>query len=27
MICYYFYKNIVMVFTEFYFALFTGFSG
>jgi magnesium-transporting ATPase (P-type) len=27
MICYYFYKNIVLVLTEFYFALFNGFSG
>ena len=27
MICYYFYKNIVLVFTEFYFAMFNGFSG
>lgn len=27
MICYYFYKNIVLVFTEFYFAIFNGFSG
>ena len=27
MICYYFYKNIVLVFTEFYFAMYNGFSG
>ena len=27
MICYYFYKNIILVFTEFYFAFFNGFSG
>ena len=27
MICYYFYKNVVLVFTEFYFAIFNGFSG
>ncbi|CDW86408.1 p-type atpase [Stylonychia lemnae] len=27
MICYYFYKNVVLVFTELYFALFNGFSG
>jgi P-type E1-E2 ATPase len=27
MICYYFYKNIILVFTEIYFALFNGFSG
>ncbi len=26
-ICYYFYKNIVLVFTEFYFVFFNGFSG
>ncbi len=26
-ICYYFYKNIVLVFTEFYFAFYNGFSG
>lgn len=26
-ICYYFYKNIVTVFTEFYFSIFNGFSG
>ena len=26
-ICYYFYKNIVVVFTEIYFAIFNGFSG
>ena len=26
-ICYYFYKNIVTVFTELYFAIFNGFSG
>ncbi|CDW75337.1 p-type atpase [Stylonychia lemnae] len=27
MICYYFYKNIVLVFTELYFAFYNGFSG
>ena len=27
MICYYFYKNILLVFTEYYFAIFNGFSG
>ena len=27
MICYYFYKNILLVFTEFYFAFFNGYSG
>jgi P-type E1-E2 ATPase len=27
MICYYFYKNIVLVFTEIYFAFYNGFSG
>ena len=27
MVCYYFYKNVVVVFTELYFALFNGFSG
>jgi len=27
MICYYFYKNVLLVFTEFYFAIFNGFSG
>jgi magnesium-transporting ATPase (P-type) len=27
MICYYFYKNIVLVLTEFYFATYSGFSG
>ena len=27
LICYYFYKNIVLVFTEFYFVFFNGFSG
>lgn len=27
MICYYFYKNVVLVFTEIYFAFFNGFSG
>lgn len=27
MICYYFYKNIVLVFTEIYFAFFNGYSG
>lgn len=26
-ICYYFYKNIVLVFTEIYFSIFNGFSG
>jgi phospholipid-transporting ATPase len=26
-ICYYFYKNIILVFTEFYFAIYNGFSG
>ncbi len=26
-ICYYFYKNIVVVFTEIWFAIFNGFSG
>ena len=26
-VCYYFYKNIVLVFTEIYFALYNGFSG
>ena len=26
-ICYYFYKNIILVFTEFYFVFFNGFSG
>ena len=27
MVCYYFYKNIVLVFTEIYFGYFNGFSG
>jgi len=27
MVCYYFYKNIILVFTEFYFAFYNGFSG
>lgn len=27
MICYYFYKNIILVFTELYFAIYNGFSG
>lgn len=27
MICYYFYKNIILVLTEFYFAFYNGFSG
>lgn len=27
MICYYFYKNIILVFTEIYFVIFNGFSG
>ena len=27
MICYYFYKNIVLVLTEYYFAMYNGFSG
>jgi magnesium-transporting ATPase (P-type) len=27
MICYYFYKNVVLVFAELYFAIFNGFSG
>lgn len=27
MICFYFYKNILLVFTEIYFAYFNGFSG
>ena len=27
MICYYFYKNIILVFTEIYFAFWNGFSG
>lgn len=26
-ICYYFYKNIILIFTEIYFAIFSGFSG
>ena len=27
MVCYYFYKNIVLVFTEIYFAFYNGYSG
>jgi len=27
MVCYYFYKNILLVFTEIYFAFFNGYSG
>lgn len=27
MVCYYFYKNIILVFTEIYFAFYNGFSG
>jgi magnesium-transporting ATPase (P-type) len=27
MICYYFYKNVVLVMTELYFAIYCGFSG
>lgn len=27
MVCYYFYKNIILVFTELYFAFYNGFSG
>ena len=27
MICFYFYKNVILVFAEFYFAMFNGFSG
>ena len=26
-VCYYFYKNIILVFTEIYFAFYNGFSG